>query len=187
MANPVNRLITLGRVSCTKYDSELTSLTAQPRRVMLLVYLALAEPRGFQSRDRLLSLFWPEHDEARARNALSQAVHFLRRSLSADALVNGSDDLLRLHPDAVWCDAVAFEAAMAAGRVEEAIALYHGPFLDGFHITAAAPELDQWAAAQRDRLGHLHQRALRLMAQRHEDAGDCASAVVWHRELVGVD
>src|SRR2546423_5549301 len=108
---------------------------------MLLVYLALAEPRGFQSRERLLALFWPEHDETHARNALSQAVHFLRRSLNADALVNGSDDQLRLDPDAAWCDAVAFEAALAAGRVEEAIALYRGPFLAGFHITAAAAEL----------------------------------------------
>src|SRR5881275_698363 len=105
MANPLIRLATLGRVSCTKGDSELTSLTAQPRRVMLLVYLTLAEPRGFQSRDRLLALFWPDHAEGRARNALSQAVHFLRRSLNADALVNGSDDQLRLHPDAAWCDA----------------------------------------------------------------------------------
>ncbi|HEX4684983.1 MAG TPA: BTAD domain-containing putative transcriptional regulator [Gemmatimonadaceae bacterium] len=187
MATPTIRLSTLGRVSCKKGDNELSALTAQPRRVMLLVHLALAEPRGFRSRDQLLALFWPDHDDAHARNALSQAVHFLRRSLGAEALLSRPDDQLRVDPELISCDAIAFEEALSAGRTDEALSLYRGPFLDGFHITAAAAELNHWVDGQRDRLGRLFERTLRTVAQQREAAGDSAGAVVWRRRLVEMD
>ena len=52
---------------------EIRRVLAQPKRLALLVYLALAPaaPR----RDSLLALFWPELDQGRARLALRQAVH----------------------------------------------------------------------------------------------------------------
>ena len=66
---------------------ELRTVLAQPKRTALLAYLALTTPRGPHRRDTLLALFWPEQDTDHARNALSQAVHFLRRSLGAEALI----------------------------------------------------------------------------------------------------
>src|SRR5919205_360129 len=48
---------------------ELQALLTQPKRLALLAYLAVATPRGFHRRDRLLGLFWPELDEERARAA----------------------------------------------------------------------------------------------------------------------
>lgn len=183
MGTPAIRLSTLGRVSCTTESSDLHSLSTQPRRVALLVYLAVAEPRGFHSRDRLLALFWPDHDEQRARNSLSQALHFIRRAVAAEALVNGAEDQLRVDPALVWCDVIAFEDALAAGRTAEALALYQGPFLDAFHISAAATELEHWVASERDRLGRLYTRALERMALDREAAGDMAGAVEWHRKL----
>jgi len=83
------RLRTLGALQLQgPAGDELRSALAQPRRVALLVYLVLATPRGLHRRDKLLALFWPEHDEQHARNALSQAVHFLRRTLGADAILS---------------------------------------------------------------------------------------------------
>ena len=180
---PAIRLSTLGRVGCTKDDSELTSLTAQPRRVALLIYLALAEPRGFHSRDRLLAFFWPDYDEPRARNALSQALHFLRRSLGADTLVSSAENQLRLDTQLVSCDVIEFENALAAGRTAAAVDLYLGPFLEGFHISAAASELDGWVDGERQRLGRLYAGALQRLAEDREAAGDFAGAVEWHRRL----
>ena len=66
---------------------ELTAVLRQPKRLALLLYLTLASPRGLQRRDRLLALFWPEQEESRARNALSQALHVLRRGLGEEVLV----------------------------------------------------------------------------------------------------
>ena len=60
---------------------------AQSRRAALLVYLALARPRGPQRRDVLLAMFWPESETEPARNALNQALHFLRRSLGDDVVI----------------------------------------------------------------------------------------------------
>ena len=187
MAVPAIRLSTLGRVECANGDRELSAVTAQPRRIALLIYLTVAEPRGAHSRDQLLALFWPDHDEQRARNALSQAVHFLRRSLSADTLLNSGDDQLRVNPESIWCDVLAFETALVAGRTAEAVELYRGPFLDGFHISSAAPEFDRWVDGERDRLGRLYAGALQTMARNCEAAGDVVSAVQWHRRLAAQD
>ena len=185
---PTNRLTTLGAVRVSSASGEeLQSVTAQPRRVALLSFLVFARPRGFHTRDQLLSLFSPEYDDQRARNALSQAVHFLRRSLGAEVIASGADDQLRINPNAAWCDAIAFEAAVREGRVAEAVELYGGPFFDGFHISAASPELDRWVDSERDRLGRQYGEALRRMADDRATAGDVAGAVVWHRKLAAHD
>ncbi|HKP50089.1 MAG TPA: hypothetical protein VJU17_08760, partial [Gemmatimonadales bacterium] len=60
-----------------------TGLLVQPKRLALLLYLAVALPRGFRRRDEILALFWPESDAGRARNSLRQALHELRSHLPA--------------------------------------------------------------------------------------------------------
>src|SRR3989442_11553219 len=75
----------LGTVNLTSEDGrEARSLIGQPRRLALLAYLAAATPRGIQRRDRLLTLFWPELDQGRARAALRQALHVLREELGPE-------------------------------------------------------------------------------------------------------
>src|SRR4051812_34508071 len=104
------RLQALGALDLRDSEGlELRTVLAQPKRAALLVYLALAPPRGPHRRDTLLALFWPEQDTEHARNALSQAVHFLRRALGADALIAGNGDGLELEWKDFWCDAIAFE------------------------------------------------------------------------------
>jgi serine/threonine-protein kinase len=182
------RLTTLGLVSLADASgSELSSVTAQPRRVALLVYLTIAEPRGFHSRDTLLGLFWPDYDEQRARNALSQAVHFLRRALGGETIESSADDQLRVAADVIACDALLFESAVDAGRMDEALQLYQGPFFEGFHVSAAAPELERWVDSQRSRLARLYARALQETATRLEATGDFAEAVNWRRRLAAQD
>src|SRR5690242_7909273 len=100
MTPPAYRLRTLGALDLRSADgTELRAVIAQPRRFALLAYLALTARAGPHRRDGLLTLFWPDQDEAHARNALSQAVHFLRRSLGADAIVARTDDDLALATD----------------------------------------------------------------------------------------
>ncbi|NIY12892.1 MAG: hypothetical protein GWN02_33535, partial [Gemmatimonadetes bacterium] len=78
-------------------------MLSQPKRLCLLAYLALAgEP---VSRSTLVALFWPDSDEERARNALSQALHYLRRSLSAQAVESVEGDRIVVPAERVSFDA----------------------------------------------------------------------------------
>jgi serine/threonine-protein kinase len=167
-------------------DQELRVLLAQPKRAALLAYLALATPRGLHRRDTLLALFWPEHDTEHARNALSQAVHFLRRSLGAEVLVAANGDGLGLDWRDFWCDATAFEEALEAGRSVDAIELYRGDLLEGFHV-ADAPDFERWLDTERARLGDRYGKALESIAAEREASGDYRDAVRLWRRLASRD
>ncbi len=103
---------------------ELRSVLAQPKRVALLAYLAVATPRGFHRRDKLLALFWPELDDQHARHSLNQAVYALRGALGEDVLVSRGDEEVGLNDDAFSSDVRAFESALDTGRADEALKLY---------------------------------------------------------------
>ncbi len=128
-----------------------TRLEGQPKRTAILAYLALSEPEVGHRRDHLLGVFWPESDAAHGRNALSQHLYHLRRLLGTGALSRDGGETVRLDPAAVWVDAAAFEAAAAAHRDAEALALYTGALLPGFFVSGA-PAFEQWLETTRARL-----------------------------------
>ncbi|HEU5183423.1 MAG TPA: BTAD domain-containing putative transcriptional regulator [Gemmatimonadaceae bacterium] len=181
------RLRTLGALELRdSQGQELRALLAQPKRVALLAYLAIASPRAFHPRDRLLALFWPEHDTDHARNSLNQSVHALRRALGADVVVSRNGDAVGLAWREVWCDAVAFEEALDAGRLAEALELYRGDLLEGLHVPGA-PEFDRWLDAERARLASRYLKAAETFAQDRETAGNVEGAVTWWRRLATRD
>lgn len=146
------RLHTLGTVELRRDDdSSVGSVTAQPKRLALLVYLAVARPRGYHRRDTLLGLFWAESPESRARNALGQALYFLRRSLGNQVIVGRGNDEVAVAPERLWCDATALQAALDDGRVDDALELYRGDLLRGFHLPDA-PGFEDWVDRERGRL-----------------------------------
>jgi DNA-binding SARP family transcriptional activator/tetratricopeptide (TPR) repeat protein/TolB-like protein len=145
-------LRTLGSLDLRAPDGrEVRSVLAQPKRLALLVYLAVEAPGGFVRRDTLLGMFWPESDDQRARGALRQAVRYLRRSLGAETLVNRAEDELGIAAGALRCDATGFRQAIGRGDSEGALALYGGEFLEGFSVSGA-PEFDRWLEGERKAL-----------------------------------
>jgi DNA-binding SARP family transcriptional activator/tetratricopeptide (TPR) repeat protein len=169
-------LRTLGALELTSADSNAVgSVLTQPRRAALLCYLALALPRGFHRRDTLFALFWPEHDADQARHALRQSVYFLRRALGPKTIVSRGDGELGLAPDQVRCDVWAFEAAVVQGRPADALALYRGEPLAGFHISDA-PDFERWLDQERGRLRQLAMEAAWALAAEREREGDAAGA-----------
>jgi TolB-like protein/DNA-binding SARP family transcriptional activator/Tfp pilus assembly protein PilF len=182
------RLRAFGSLQLHAADGEeIAALLAQPRRIALLAYLLVAAPRDFQRRDKLLALFWPEQDEQRARNALNQALHFIRRSLGSESIVTRGDGEIAIDRALIWCDVLAFETALREGRIDEALELYRGPFLDGFHLSAVAAELDQWMESERAGFAQRHRQALEQMAAEREAAGDPSGAAVWLRKVAAGD
>ncbi|MDQ2931171.1 MAG: hypothetical protein M3Y05_10205, partial [Gemmatimonadota bacterium] len=135
-----------------EHGDELRLALAQPKRLALLAYLAIATPAGFHRRDTMLSLFWPEMDQERARRALRQAVHFLRSTLGAAVVQTRGGEDIGLATDALWCDARAFDDALARGALAEALELYRGDLLDGFYISDASSDFEEWLEKERVRL-----------------------------------
>jgi DNA-binding SARP family transcriptional activator/tetratricopeptide (TPR) repeat protein/TolB-like protein len=180
-------LRTLGTLSCRDAASgrELHSLVAQPKRVSLLVYLAVARPRGFHRRDTLLGLFWPDASETRARAALSQAIYTLRRMLGEDVIITRGDEDLATNPGAVKCDAVAFDEAVAAGDRTRALELYGGEFLKGFHLSECI-DFEQWVHSERKRLHDAAVEAAWGLADEQRVGGNGIEAVHWARRAVAL-
>ena len=177
------KLHTLGQLSLTDPDGpEILSVLAQPKRVAVLTYLALATPRGFHRRDTLLGLFWPELDREHARGALSQALSFLRRSLG-DVIETRGDDDVGLLAEGLWCDAVAFEASLEAGQLSAALELYQGDLLAGFFI-GDAPEFEHWLDRERERLRRRATEAAWALADESEAEENAPDAKRWARRAV---
>ncbi len=158
----------------------LSSLTVQPKRVGLLVYLHLARPPGAHRRDTLLSMFWPEHDEAHARQSLNQALYSLRRTLGQDAIRSRGRDQVELVQDVMVSDVSAFEDALEAGDRERALALYRGDLLPGFYLTGC-DEFERWLDDARGRLRHRAIAVARDLIATLEAKWDSTPALHWAR------
>jgi serine/threonine-protein kinase len=162
---------------------EFRAVLAQPKRLALLAYLAAASPLGPHRRDTLLALFWPELDQEHARNALSKATHFLRRTLADSAIVSRGADELAIDDAAVWTDVRALGAALDAGRTDEALELYRGDLLPSFFVPDA-PGFEEWLERERARLRSRAADAARLQAERHETERHLTLAVTCARRAV---
>lgn len=174
------RLDTLGGLSLTDDGRHL----APPRRQLaVLGLLAAAGDRGVP-RDKLIGCLWPESGADNARHALEQLLYSIRRQ-QPGALASGVDPL-RLNPAAVTTDVADFSVRLAAGDLAGAIALYRGPFLDGFFLSGA-PEFEHWVDRERARLSGDYQRALRTLAERAETTGHRTEEIDIKRRLALAD
>ncbi|NUQ20472.1 MAG: hypothetical protein HOQ09_05870 [Gemmatimonadaceae bacterium] len=170
----------LGPLDIVRDGEEAPALIAHPKRLALLAFLALTPPPGFRRRDSLVAIFWPELGDAHARAALRQAVHVIRRTLGDALLVSRGSEELGVDRRLLWCDAVAFAEDAAAGRYDDALALYVGPLLDGFFLSAA-PQFEEWLEERRSSLGALAARGAWSLAANAARAGDGPLALQWAR------
>ena len=143
------------------------------RNIGLLLYLARAPARRC-TRDRAIGLFWPEKDQAAARQSLREAVRILRRSVGEDHLRTHGDQL-ELTADGVEIDTERFDRCMAAGDWGGAAALVRGKFADGFAVPNASA-FEDWLMVEQ---GHWLRRsmdALIAYAEQRLAGGDLLGA-----------
>ncbi len=174
----------LGGVSLTGEEGPLSGRPVQPRRIALLALLA-SHPRHTLSREKLTGFLWPDSDAAQARHRLSESLYVLRKFLGMQALVSEGDQV-RLDPDRVDCDVVSFRRDLEAEDLEGAVALYVGPFLDGFFLKDA-DEFHWWLDAERHGLANEYSRALEALATRADRDGAVLEAVEWWTRLTAHD
>jgi DNA-binding SARP family transcriptional activator len=123
----------------------------QPRQVALLLYLALAQPPGPQSRASLMAFLWPEADEESARHSLRNTLYSLRRVLGDRAFVARGAGYVGLGPGEIRCDALEVRQLLADHRWNEAVAAWGGELAPGLHVSDAG-EFEHWLEGQRTAL-----------------------------------
>lgn len=179
-------LRTLGTIDLVDDSgARVDALLRRPKRLALLVYLAMARPGATLRREKLLALFWPEIDEARARVSLRQSVHVLRQHLGADALVALGDEELSLDDSIVRCDAMEFERAVGEGRLANAVDLYGGEFLPGFFLDGAY-DFQEWLELARARLRERASAAATQLAEQAWSAGEYPACIDASRRAIAI-
>ena len=173
----------LGGVSLAGPSGPLSGRAVQRRQLALLALLG-GSRTGSLSRDKITALLWPESPSKSARSSLSDTLHVLTKALGDAAFLHIGDGLL-LNPEAVWCDVQVFSSSLKAGEWAEALSVYQGPFLDGFHLRGAE-EFERWVDGERDWLEREARKAASALARKKEEAGKLAEAVSWTRRAMAL-
>ncbi len=173
-----------GGTSLEGPDGPLTGRAAQRHRLALLALLATAR-NGGTSREKLIAYLWAETEAERGRHLLSNSLYVLRQALGEEAIL-GTGEGVRLNPERIRCDVREFEEAIEREDFERAVALYAGPFLDGFFL-ADTPEFERWVDAEREQYARSYAAALERLAEDREAEGDFRIAAEWWRRLAAHD
>jgi predicted ATPase len=172
----------------------------------LLVYLAVEAERPHR-REALLGLLWPELPEAAARNNLRQGLAVLRDALGDRTastpflLVNRAEVQFNQAAD-VALDVATFTRLLAtcerhphrrpetckvcAEQLQQAVALYQGPFLAEFFLADSAP-FEAWATIKREQLRQGMLAALAQLALYHERRGQYEVALTYVRRQLELE
>ena len=161
----------------------------------LLIYLVMNP--GSHQRDKLMDLFWGDFPEPNARRNLRHALWNLRQKLnsldSLPVLVSDTQIVtINLEAD-IWLDINVFQDVLdqhSGGSWEsrlpalsDAMELYRGDFLDGFHVRNASV-FEEWALIERERLRTLAMGALQQLSEGYAQQGEYAVALDFARHLL---
>ncbi|HXJ29043.1 MAG TPA: BTAD domain-containing putative transcriptional regulator [Gemmatimonadales bacterium] len=176
------RLSTLGSLGLTRADGvPIAGLLQQPKRMAVLVYLAVDQRHGSMLREAVRNVFWGDHPELRGRRALNQALYVLRSSLGAGVIESRGAVELQVNGAALHCDAAAFDAAIEGRRPLDALALYRGDFLPGLTLSDAA-EFERWVESTRSRLRFRAADAAAALFTSACADGNLREAIRWGRK-----
>jgi DNA-binding SARP family transcriptional activator/TolB-like protein len=170
------RLTVLGAPRVYHDGVELQELPAQRLRFALLAYLAVEIE---VPREAVLAMFWPDRAPERARHALRQMLYELRQLLGEE-WIDAGRERITVQADV---DLAAFVAAAADGS--DALRLYGGEFLTGFHLDNRA--FEGWVDRRRALAGRLHRRLRRERIDSLLDAGTVAEATAEAQTWVELD
>lgn len=169
----------------------------------LLAYLAIEAGRPLR-RDSVASLLWSTFDERAARRSLTSALGNLRRLLAPleDLAILSADPQtveFRLVEPQVWSDVAVFRSAVhqcsvhphrsllycaqCIDRLEQAVQLYEGDFLAGFHLGDSA-SFDDWRSMQSEALHQAALDALNTVTSHYLAMGQYSTAERYARRLL---
>jgi DNA-binding SARP family transcriptional activator len=209
---PEEKLLSLRLLGSPEVSFEGRPLRFGTKKALALLCFLAAEG-GRHSRRELAELLWPQSDEQHARTDLRSALARLRKTLGEDT-AHGQEvrfllidrDLLGLELRGIELDLEVLEAAVSLaraetspvgksavdavgrreliGRLEGALGLYRGEFMEGFSLEDAR-EFELWLEAERARwlgvFGELCQRLSRLEGEEGLIGEAIGTARLWVR------
>jgi predicted ATPase/DNA-binding SARP family transcriptional activator len=172
----------------------------------LLLYLAV-EQRRPHARESLAELLWPEQEPGAGRNSLRRALAALRASIGDHAadppfLLAGRETVQFNPRGAHTLDSARFTALVEGvaqhahprgqlcpacqASLEEAAALYRGPFAEGA-LPRGCPELEAWALARREWFERHALDALDALAELYAGQGHHERALAYAQAQLALD
>lgn len=161
----------------------------ETRKAMaLLAHLALTDrPR---SREALCELLYPGHETQRARGALRRTLSALRTGIGDEWLETTADSVALRRGRGLSIDVDRFRALAADDappeRLDEAIALFEGDFLEGFALRDS-PEFDGWQLAEAGALERELGVVLRRRVEQLVARGEVVQAIAHARRWLALD
>ncbi len=184
----------LGSLQVTVANAPITNFESDKARA-LLAYLAVEADRP-QRREALIGLLWPDCPEDIARQNLRQSLYNLRQAIGDHRarppylLITREEIQFNTASDYAL-DVAAFHAhlaatdthnhsrleacAICAARLQQAVGLYRGEFLQQFFLEDSA-EFEEWALVQRETLHRRVLEALVHLANYHEQRAEYEAA-----------
>lgn len=167
-------------------EGPILSVLTGSKRLALLAYLVLQGAGVFVRRDALLALLWPESDARRARGALRNLLYQLRRALGEGVVAGRGREEIGIAEGTLRCDVWTFEEALAREAWEDALDVYRGRLLTGYHLSGASQEFERWLDGRREELHRLAVEAASHLVRDMEAAGRVEDAARWARRVVGL-
>jgi DNA-binding SARP family transcriptional activator len=183
------QLALLGNVELRRDDLPVTGVNSNKVRALLCYLAVTGRPH---SRPTLAGLLWGELPEANAQNNLRKALSNLRQVVGAHLDITRQE--VAFDRDApYWLDVEAFEGLLGGAstqtdveRLQEAVELYRGDFLEGFYVRRA-PAFEEWATVQRERYRRQALEGLEALVSHHLAVGDYAAAEAAARRQLEID
>lgn len=199
-------LCLLGAFQAAVNGEPITAFATDKSRA-LLAYLAVEMDRPHR-RDTLAGLLWPDQPERKARHNLRQALSHLRQAIAdqddaAQPILLVSRDAIQFNPYCDhWLDATAFAnlvetsrahrhrrvetCRICVARLEEAVALYQGGFLEQFFL-GDSPLFEEWALLHRERLHQQVVEALSCLVDHYQPRVEFAQAGRYARRQLALE
>lgn len=171
-----------GGVSFLKNGQPVKSL---PTRVSQALLIYLVHKKHPVEREQLIDMFFQASEPKQAAANLRATLSRLRKELSPFLAV--TNRTVSIVPQAaIWLDSLEFSQLMASGHGEQALDLYHGEFLAGFFLRDA-PEFENWALVERERLRLLAIEAMQKQVSHHQQVADYWAALQDINRLLAVE
>jgi predicted ATPase/DNA-binding SARP family transcriptional activator len=186
----------LGGIQITNGQLPVTGFVSRKAQVLLCYLAVTGRPH---TREALAGLLWGEMPETDAKMNLRQALANLRK-LADPHLVITRQTVAFNQQNPYWLDVETFTrcleevqwqqnqpiTAELATSLAEAVALYQGDFLEGFHVGDALA-IEEWMLGLRERLRELALQGLYALSTYHLTRREYAAGLDYTTRLLALD